>query len=205
AETRRAHEVRRTAVSEDGVIFVLAVGNQRIAVLILGQQSVASAIIPAARALAEVAADRPHIADLRAGDSPGRRGQRRKVLANIGVFEQLVEGDDRPDAQAGLVVLDSAQLFDVLDIHHALGRGDVFLHEADEIGASGEDIGLTPTGPEQTGRLLHCAWIRVFEGLHYAFLLSRAASTRSAVKGKLGTRTPTAFGAALATARGSAR
>ena len=71
-QARSTDEVSRAAVSQDGVILVLAIGNQRLAALVLRQQPEALAEIPAARPLAQIAADRPHVPDLRAGDSHRR-------------------------------------------------------------------------------------------------------------------------------------
>ena len=184
--------------------LVLAIRNQRIAILIFTEQAVPAAIVPAARTLAKIAADSPHVADLRAGDPVRRRGQRREAFANFGILQKLVDSNRRADAKARLRILDPAQFLDVLDVDHALRRGQVFLHQADEIGAAGENVRLAPARAEQTHRLLYCSWIGVFEGLHYAFLLSRAASTRSAVRGRWETRTPIALATALPIAVGSA-
>src|SRR5207253_11477364 len=112
----RAHEVCRSAVAEDGVKLVLAIRDQRIAVLGLAEQPVAAAKIPAARALAKVAANRAHIADLRAGNSTGGLGQGREALVHHSALEQLVDSDGRSDAESVLGILNPAQLLDVFDI-----------------------------------------------------------------------------------------
>src|SRR5438093_2188628 len=115
----------------------------------------AATIVPAAGPLAQVAANRTHVADLRAGDSSRGRRQRWKAFANVSVLEQLVQRDDRADAETRFGVLNPAQLFDVLNVDDALGRGEVLLHETDEIGAAGENIRLAPACAEQTHRLLY--------------------------------------------------
>ena len=51
------------------MIAVVAVRNERLAVFALGEQPEAGAVIPASRALEQVAADGAHVANLRAGDA----------------------------------------------------------------------------------------------------------------------------------------
>jgi len=53
AQDRSADEIGRPTVAEYGVITVLALGHQRVAVAALGQQAEALPEVPAVRALAE--------------------------------------------------------------------------------------------------------------------------------------------------------
>src|SRR6202022_180052 len=62
-----ADEVRRSAVSEDGVVFIFAIRDQRTAVLVFAKQTESAAIVPATRALAQIAPNLPHMADRGAG------------------------------------------------------------------------------------------------------------------------------------------
>src|ERR1035438_606874 len=180
------------------MVLVLAIRNQRLAV-VRRQQAESLPVIPAARALAQVAAGRPHVANLRAGNAARRIRQRFVLVADIGVGGQLIHGDQRADAQPGRGLLDALQFLDALDVHHPLGRVDVVLHEAQEVCAAGQDIRMSPLRRQQPEGLLERCGIGVFEGLHYAFLPSipKAASTRSGVSGTLGTRTPMALATAL--------
>ena len=73
-----------------------------------------------------------------------------------------------------------------------------FLHQAEQIRAAGQHIHFAPACcAEHPDRLLDGSRVGIFEVLHYAFLLSSAASTRSAVSGTCGTLTPMAFATAL--------
>ena len=65
-----------------------------------------------------------------------------------------------------LLILDSAQLLDALDIHQALGRLEVLLHEADLVGATGQHVRLAPLVAEHAQSFLQGCRICVFEGLH---------------------------------------
>ena len=141
------------------------------------QQAEALPVIPAAGALAQVAAHRAHVADLRAGNACRRVGQRFVPGADIGIGGQFFHGDQRADAQPGGGLLDAVEFLDVLDVHHALGRVEVLLHEAEEVRAAGQHVGLSPAGGEQAHGFLNGRRIGKFEGLHYAFLPSSAAST----------------------------
>ena len=81
------------------------------------------------------------------------------------------------DAQARRGADYPAQLMDRLDVHHPLGRVQRVFHQADQVGAAGQHVGLAPGSRQQRGGFLEARWIRVFEGLHYAFLPSSASST----------------------------
>jgi hypothetical protein len=67
---------------------------------------------------------------------------------DIGVFGELIHGDEGADAYAVGGLLDAFELLDVLDVDHALGRVEVLLHEAKEVGAAGQHVGLSPLGGE---------------------------------------------------------
>src|SRR5262249_44940456 len=92
---------------------------------------------------------------------------------------------------------DASQRLDVLDIHHPRGRVNVLLHEADQVRPAGENIHLSPLRAQRPHCLRNRGGIGIREVLHYAFLLSIAASTRSGLSGIRGTRTPMAFATAL--------
>jgi hypothetical protein len=93
------------------------------------------------------------------------------------LLRQFVHGDRGPDAQARRGTDYPAQLMDRLDVHHPLGRVQRVLHQADQVRAAGQHVGLAPGGRQQAGGFLQARRIRVFEGLHYAFLPSSASST----------------------------
>ena len=61
------------------MVAIVALKDERLAIF-LRQQSVAAAEIPAARALAKIAADGGDVADLRAGGVAGCGGQHGKIM-----------------------------------------------------------------------------------------------------------------------------
>src|ERR1017187_10643357 len=198
AETGGADEVGGSA-AETGVGLITAIGAHAPAVF-HGEEAEALAVGPAGGALAEIAADGPHVADLRAGDGRGGIGERLGGGFDVGVAGEFIHGDEGADAYAGAGLLDAFELLDVLDVDDALGRVKVLLHEAEEIGAAGQHVGFSPLGGEQRDGLLDGRGIGVCEGLHQAFLPSSALSTCIGVMGMLGTRTPMALATALPTA-----
>ena len=104
--------------------------------------------VPAAVALAQVAAERAHVADLRPADLAGRRRQRRAALAQLGVVGdvgQLDAGADGDRAAAPArrsdaveVAVDAGQADDLVRL------GDVLLLQVEQVGAAGQQFGLAP-------------------------------------------------------------
>src|SRR5207253_1079515 len=85
-QARWTHDHTLVALGEDGVVAVLAVQGEAPVSALEQAVRVLVAEIPAAVALAQVASDRAHVADLRAGDLARRRRQRRTVFLQGGVF-----------------------------------------------------------------------------------------------------------------------
>src|SRR4029079_16414615 len=89
--------------------------------------------VPAAVPLTQVAAEGAHVADLRARDFAGRRGQGREVLAEVGVGGDGGEGDagadgarvgadgDRLERRNRVEADDAARLGDVVFLHRHEG------------------------------------------------------------------------------------
>jgi hypothetical protein len=149
------------------MVFVFSIGNQRFAGGVLSQQSMAVAEVPAAGSLAEVAADGAGIAELRAGHPRGSLGQGRIFLLNGGAFEELLQGDQRSDAETGCGSRpDTLQFLDSLDVYEPPGPADIILHQAQQIGAPGKDFDFTPLLPEKSYCLLFGRWACVFECAH---------------------------------------
>ena len=65
-------------LGEDGVIAVFAIQGEAFLAALEQTMDVLITEVPAAVALAEVAAQRAHVTDLRPADGPRRRGQRWK-------------------------------------------------------------------------------------------------------------------------------
>ncbi len=136
---RRAHEERIAVGHENRVVSVVAGSHQALAVL-HAEQAVACAEIPASRPLEQVAPQRGHVADLRRPDFERRLPERRVCPANSGIRHDVGQPGPRADRQSARlgVAGDSGQVLDVLQIDHAIRRGNVVFHPADQVGAAGE-------------------------------------------------------------------
>ena len=107
--------------AEDRVIPVLARLDQALAVL-HAEQPLPAAVIPAARPLAEVAAHRSHVADLRAGDAANRLTRATGTRSGSQRCSPDSSNVDQPRRCAGrrLALRDAAKLLDALDVHDPL-------------------------------------------------------------------------------------
>ena len=116
-QARGVDEVCRAFIPKDCVVAIVAVGDERLSVR-LSEQPVAEAEVPAARALAEVAAHGAARPDLRAGDALCCLHQRGIIPCDLWAVQQLLKSHGRAQAQPGLwLVLDPAQAFDILQTH----------------------------------------------------------------------------------------
>src|SRR5262245_44370919 len=87
-------------LSEDRVVLVYAVSGVTLSAAFEQADHVLVAEIPAPVALAKVAAERAHVADLRPADHARRGGERRELLAQLGVFGNARQLHHRADAVA---------------------------------------------------------------------------------------------------------
>ena len=126
---------------EDGVILVLAIGDEALAVF-SAEEAEAVAEVPAARALRQVAADGSHVADLRRRDAAGGGGERRILGADGRVFQHIFNGGGGADAQSAGCLRDALEFLKVLDIDQALGLHQVFLHHAEQVSSTGQHGGV---------------------------------------------------------------
>ena len=134
--------------------------------MILRQQTEAVPEIPAARPLAEVAADRAHGANLRAGDA-FRSVRQGGILGTNGlVFQEFFHGDERADGHSFSGGMNAIQACDILDIHDALGCDDIFLHQAEQVGAAGKHGCVVPVGAKESKHFLFGARMSVFKAFH---------------------------------------
>src|SRR3954470_20779102 len=80
---------------------VLALRRVGVAGVAAGAVAVdARAVVPAARVLAEITAQRAGVANLWAGDAPGGARQQRIALEHIGIHRDLGERGERADLEA---------------------------------------------------------------------------------------------------------
>ena len=199
-QRRRAHEIGRPLVAQDGVIAVVAVRDHRLAVL-QGEQAEAVAVVPAARTLQQIAAEGRHVADLRPRQPAGRGGDRRILEAQRRVGRQVVQHRESADPQSAALAAHAGEPRDPLQADQPLGGLDAVLHQTQQIAAARQRRRGGRIGPQQLHRLLARVGARVFDRMHHATpLVDKASSTRRGVSGAHGTRTPIAFAAALAIA-----
>ena len=91
-----------------------------------------------------------------------------------------------------------AQRIDLLQAHHAVGRDDHLLHQADQVGAAGQDFGLAPFGREQLQHLVLAPRRGIFEGFHLGIpRFQECPEPAWGSSASTGTRTPRALQTAL--------
>ncbi len=126
---RRVRRIHRHAavLLEDRVLAVDR--RRRVRVADVAARPVArpaAAVIPAARVLRDVAAERPLVADLRRGHQFGRFHQQPELLLHHRVVHHLGQRRRRADLEAAVHLLDPAQLGDLAQVdHHARALGAV--------------------------------------------------------------------------------
>src|SRR5437016_6323577 len=91
------HDDARLTFGEDGVVAVFAVDGEALLAALEQAVDMLVAEVPAAVALAEIAAERAHVSDLRAADVAGRRGQRREAFLQFGVLRDIRQLDAGTD------------------------------------------------------------------------------------------------------------
>ncbi len=82
------------------MISILASGHQFLPRLVPGKKAEAATKIPAARALAEIAAKRGHVANLRTGGVVERLRQCGIVLDHIHIVSQFAQRGESADAKS---------------------------------------------------------------------------------------------------------
>ena len=147
-DERRGHVARmhRDALidgAEDRVIAVVSRHGKA------GRPALADAVeavfrlaeIPAAVQLRDVAADRPHVADVRSRHAQSRLGQRRVFLVDRRVGGDIGQSGSGADLEHARFFLDEIETGNGLDVDHRRGvRGkNVVLQRPDQIGATGNN------------------------------------------------------------------
>ena len=110
-------------------------------------------VVPAPGPLAEVAADRAHVADLRRADLAGGHREQRRLLLHERVLDDVREQSRRADAEPAGPARMPCSSFEVPDVDKPLGRGEVVLHLAEQVGAAGDQRDLAVFLPQLGGRL----------------------------------------------------
>src|SRR5690606_13600334 len=128
------------AGAEDGVLAVLALGGVGVTHVAAGPITVdAAAVIPAARVLADVAAKRAGIADLRAGHAPGGGGEQAEALAHDRIVFHIGERGQCTDRDAALVFAHALQLRDCRQVDDGLRAAHAVLQPVPAVLAAGDD------------------------------------------------------------------
>ena len=100
-QARRVDDVAGTA-AEDRVVLVLAVHGEAARAALLQAVELLVAVVPAARTLVQVAADRADVADLRRADFFRRLRQSGIHPRGLRVGREIRERDRRADAQSAV-------------------------------------------------------------------------------------------------------
>src|SRR5207247_9304791 len=155
--------------------------------------------VPAAVALQEVAADRPHRPQLQRRRVAERFAEDRHRAMELLRLLELDERRERADAQAlPLRSRPATQALDAGEVDEELGPGEPVLHEPEEIGAPGERRG---PAAQQAQAVRQGARPDVRERVQSRIPASASASsTRARVSGECRTRAPVAFATAFAMA-----
>jgi hypothetical protein len=98
----------------------------------------AAAVVPAARVLRHVAANRSLISDLRRGYVLGRFHQNRILLANDRVLDDFGERRHRADLDAAIRLADAAQLLDLAEVDDNLRLLEAVLQPVHAVQTAGE-------------------------------------------------------------------
>src|SRR5690606_20523186 len=193
---------------------VAGLGKAHVAALLQAHE-IGVAVVPAARALQQVAAHGGGVADRRGGRVPGRLGQG-SVRGGQGVEAgELAEGDQRAHAQAAVGLgLDAPQgaalvAADGVQLDQFVGCLQAFLHVIEQVDAAGPQHGAgagadagarvvqggQPYDREAVHRCLATVEVVVVELVPpgaWPGTLPRAVSTLAGVSGRLRTATPRA-------------
>src|SRR5271157_1730110 len=125
------------------MVAVVAVRRQGLP-LIIRQQAISRAVVPAAWPLAKVATHSSYTANLWAGDTLGSLDQGRIMLSHLRILDQLVQGDQGAQAQAGpRLELDSLQFFEFLQVDYTRWTDDPVFHQAEQVSSPCQDRSFT--------------------------------------------------------------
>jgi hypothetical protein len=124
------------------VQLVLAGGGEAL-VATFAQAVEVAAEIPAARALAQIAAERPLVAQLRAAYGGGGLRQHRIAIQDLAVGGDLGQSGQGSDPQAtAWARADALEIFDGIDTHQAVGLEHSIAETSQQVRTTGEDARL---------------------------------------------------------------
>ena len=160
-QVRGMHRVAGST-AQDGVIAILAIARGTVGTALQPAVDARVAVVPAARPLQQIAADRGEVANL--GTRRQRRRLRERAVAR-GDYWMLLdfrERGERADLEALRPRFDAARQ-QHLHVHQPLGGGDVGFHQREQVRPARQS---PRARAERADRLLDGARRRVFERPH---------------------------------------
>src|SRR5205085_1689004 len=101
---------------DDGVVLILAIDRVALGAAFLETDHLFVAVVPASRTLAEIAADRSEVANLRCPDAVRRFRQRAIALSDSGILDDVGQLYQRSDLEALAVGFDRREAGHGLEI-----------------------------------------------------------------------------------------
>ena len=127
----------------------------------------AGAVIPTARILRDVAAERGGVADLRARHAAGRIRQHLVLAADDRIGGDLGERRERADLDPVRSLADAFELRDGAEIHHHLGPFDAVLEPVEAVIAAGHLPDVLAATIEQRERVRQLGRLQKLETGHH--------------------------------------
>ncbi len=126
-------------MAEEGVVVVLAVAGLALVPTLEPAREEVTAVVPAARALEQVAADGGHVAQLRRGGLGSGLGERGVTLPDNVAGLDIGQGDAGAEREPLRRLFDAVrQLRESLEVDQLLWRSDIRLEQGEQVGAAGE-------------------------------------------------------------------
>src|SRR5271169_1242110 len=190
--------IRRPA-AEDHVVAVLAPGGEADVPPLLQALVALESVVPAARPLQDVSADRRHVADLGRGCLAAGLREGPVGRFHDRVARDLRQGHESPYPQGAVRGdRDLVEAWDRLQVHEAGRLEKVLLQVVEEVDSAGLQQAPRPIG-RKPPRVGNARGPDELEAIHAGALLdARAARTTSGVMGRVRMRAPVALNTALA-------
>src|SRR5205085_7124122 len=153
---------------EDGVLAIDRFGSVGVADVAAGAVAgPAGAVIPAARVLRDVAADRALVADLRRGGGFRRVHQDRVAVADDRMPHDVGERRHRADLDAAVALAHPFQFVDATEIDDVARALDAVLQPVEAVETAGEDPCIAAVATEQRQRVRGGRRLQQLERGHY--------------------------------------
>jgi len=127
----------------------------------------AAAVVPAARVLRDVAAERALVADLRRGDQLRRFHQQAELFAHQRVLDDFRERRHRADLEAAVGFLDALELFDLPEVDDRLRLLQAILEPVHAVEPAGQHQRVGAVLVEQLDRIVDTGRLVQLKNRHY--------------------------------------